>query len=235
MDQRQDDFPAFVAEHEHQLRGTALLLTGCPVEADDLVVAALARTHRRWPRLDSPAAALTDAQEALVSATLGRTRLPATGRGGALVAGPEADVDHRWLQALADLDPRTRAITVLRLHEGQDEGAVATLVGCSPAEVGSALADALERLAPLLLDDPAEPVAAPAPVAVPGPSVTSVPARPVGHDLAPDAADPYAIYRRPGTPAPRAERRPASVPAPTPVAVPQHPDDDPNAIYRRPT
>lgn len=246
MDQRQVGFPAFVAEHERQLRGTALLLTGAPADADDLLVAALARTHRRWRRLGTPAAALTDARDALIAGTLDRTRLPGAGRDSALVAGPEEDPDDRWLQALAGLDPRTRAVTVLRLHEDLDEGAVAALLGCSPAEVGSALAHGVEALTPVLADEPADaagpagPSGIAAPVADPEPRAEAEPpAVPVHgpHDLPPDDADPYAIYRRPGTPQQRPAQRSAPVPTrpPTPVVAPSHPDDDPNAIYRRPT
>lgn len=241
MDQRQDGFAAFVVEHEQELRGTALLLTGDATAADDLLVAALARTHRRWRRIGAPAAALAEVHDTLVSATLGRTRLPATAPGSVLAAEPEDDPDHRWLAALAELAPRTRAVAVLRLHEGQDEDDVATLLGCSPAEVGAALADALAALAPLLAGDPVEP-AQPvepgqpiAPVAALQPPPVAVVDQPVTPGLPPDADDPYAIYRRPGTPAPRPVRRPAPAPAPAPVAVRPPSDDDPNAIYRRPT
>ncbi|MCZ2839472.1 hypothetical protein [Modestobacter sp. VKM Ac-2985] len=260
MDQRQDGFPAFVAEHEHQLRGTALLLTADPVEADDLLVAALARTHRRWRRLGSPAAALTDAREALLSAALGHTRLPAAGRGSALVAGPQHEPDRRWLRALAELDARTRAVAVLRLHEGEDEDAVAMLLGCSPAEVGAALADALVTLSPLLVDEPAPPTEPADPVVDPQPA-PAVPGRPGPPVPTTDPTDPYAIYRRPGTPAPRPGLRPPPPPSPAasaatapassagparsaaptagsvpgPAAARPHPDDDPYAIYRRPT
>ncbi|MCZ2826477.1 MULTISPECIES: hypothetical protein [unclassified Modestobacter] len=264
MDQRQDGFPAFVAEHEQQLRGTALLLTADPAEADDLLVAALARTHRRWRRFGSPAAALTDAREALLSAALGRTRLPAAGRGSALVAGRQHEPDRRWLRALAELDARTRAVAVLRLHEGEEEDAVAMLLGCSPAEVGAALADALDTLSPLLVDEPAPPTEPADQVVDPQPA-PAVPDRPGPPVPSADPADPYAIYRHPGTPAPRPDLRPPPPPSPAssaatspassagpaprparsaaptagsvpgPAAVRPHPDDDPYAIYRRPT
>jgi DNA-directed RNA polymerase specialized sigma24 family protein len=242
VDQRQDGFAAFVAEHDQELRGTALLLTGDAAAADDLLVAALARTHRRWRRLGAPAAALADTNDALVSATLGRTRLPATGRDSVLAAEREDHPDHRWLAALAGLHPRTRAVAVLRLHEGQDEDDVAALLGCSPAEVGAALADALAALAPLLAGDPVEPgePAQPVePVAVPQPPPVAAPDPPATPGPTTDAADPYAIYRRPGSPAPILVQRPApaAAPAPTPapLAVRPQPGDDPNAIYRRPT
>ncbi|GAA4752919.1 hypothetical protein GCM10023328_40140 [Modestobacter marinus] len=262
MDQRQDGFAAFVAEHEQELRGTALLLTGDPVAADDLLVAALARTHRRWRRLDAPADALADTRDALLSATLGRTPLPATGRDGVLVAGPADDPDDRWLAALAGLDPRARAVTVLRLHEGRDEAEVATLLDCSMAEVGAALADALETLAPLLASDPAEPDTAPAP------SAAVAQDRPVPHDVTADAThrrpgvsvvvtDPAAVYRRPGTSVAdgtdphathhrpgttdvvtdpyAAYRRPGTADGVDASATHRRPDPaDPSAIYRRP-
>ncbi|MCZ2818667.1 hypothetical protein [Modestobacter sp. VKM Ac-2984] len=257
MDQRQDGFAAFVAEHEQQLRGTALLLTADPVEADDLLVAALARTHRRWRRLGGPAAALTAARDALVAGSLDRTRLPAAGRGVVLAAGPADDTEHRWLRALAELDPRTRAVTVLRLHERETEDAAARLLGCSPAEVGAALAGALDTLSPLLADEPAPPTEPADRLVAPQQAPTAALDGPEPPGPNTDPADPYAIYRRPGTPAPGPAPRPSPTPSPAssaapmpgparsatptagsvpgPAAVRPHPDDDPYAIYRRPT
>lgn len=150
MEQRGVAFPAFVAEHEERLRGTALLLAADPVDADDLLVAALAGVHRRWRRLDSPAAAVADARAALVAGALGRSGLPARG----LVTDLQDEDGDRWLQALAELDPHTRAVTVLRLREALDEDATAALLGCSAAEVGATLAAALDVLNALLPDDP---------------------------------------------------------------------------------
>ncbi|WP_299951706.1 sigma factor [uncultured Modestobacter sp.] len=252
MDQRGTAFPAFVAEHEPQLRGTALLLTADPVDAEDLLVAALAGVHRRWRRLDSPAAALAHARDSLVAGALGGAGLPA---GGLVTDQQQPDDDDRWLQALAELDPRTRAATVLRLHEGQDEDATAALLGCSPAEVGAALADALDVLAPLLSEGPSRGLLHhPEPAAQaahenghsPGPETAGPLPTPVAHAT---SAHPDAAYRRPGAPTPRpqtpaaptgdhdphaAYRRPG-----TPAARPATPaapagDDDPHAAYRRP-
>ena len=222
MDRQTDDFAAFVADCEQQLRGTALLLTGDPAQADDLVVAALARTHRRWRRLASPADALADTRATLVAGALVHTRLSASGGSIGTLTGPDgelpADVptageqidpgDRRWLAALAGLGPTTRAVVVLRLVEGQDEEQVAELLGRSPRVVADALESAVEVLGDLL-----EPEPDPRPVA----PVTDVPwpAAPSGH------GDPDAGFRRPGTTAPAA-----------PVTAT---DDDPWAIYRRPT
>ncbi|MCZ2829264.1 hypothetical protein O2W14_10515 [Modestobacter sp. VKM Ac-2986] len=250
MDRRTDDFTAFVADCEQQLRGTALLLTGDPGQADDLVVAALARTHRRWRRLDSPAEALEDTRAALVAAVLGRTRLPASGGSigtlsgpddglhDGLYDGPDGDLhggdqldpgDRRWLTALADLEPTARVVVVLRLVEGQDEESVATLLGRSPQEVADALDAAVETLGGLLDAEP-EPAQAAAPAAAPAPAPagawTAAP-QPTG--------DLDAVFRRPGVPAP-----PGPVPAPAPVtapagAAPADDGGDPWAIYRRPS
>ncbi|WP_222195901.1 hypothetical protein [Modestobacter italicus] len=236
MDQRGAAFGAFVAEHEQHLRGTALLLTGDPAAADDLLVAALARTHRRWRRLDAPATAVAETRSALVTATLGRTRLPEPGAASAVVAeldedGPVAGADARWLQALGELDPMTRAVAVLRLHDGQAEDDVAALLRLSPGDVSAALADALDVLGPLLDDDPDEPGGSPpAPLeeVAPAPPVTPAPGG------AAEFADPYGIYRRSAPPPPRpAPCAPDVVPHAPPVNG--HPDDDPDAIYRRPT
>ena len=44
-------FDAFVAARQAALLRTALLLTGDPHRAEDLLQAALLETFRRWPRL----------------------------------------------------------------------------------------------------------------------------------------------------------------------------------------
>ncbi|QXG76399.1 hypothetical protein KUM42_02215 [Modestobacter sp. L9-4] len=246
MDRQTDDFATFVADCEQQLRGTALLLTGDPAQADDLVVAALARTHRRWRRLSTPADALADTRTALVTAALGGTRLSASGGTIGTLDGPDDDRpavdrldpgDRRWLAALTALGPTARAVVVLRLVEGQDEETVAELLGRSPRVVADALDTAVQTLGDLLEPDPA-PDAHPEPVPVAVPPATSVWARGPRADGDPDAA-----FRRPGTATP-----PAGT-APVPAAAPAAPapagslpagsvpaaDDDPWAIYRRPT
>ena len=227
---RQDDgFRAFVADAEQDLLGTALLLTGDPTAADDLLVAALARTHRRWRRLDSPDAARADTLAALVAGSLGRIDLPAPGPQVARLDGDTglAPADRGWLQALGALDPRSRAVVVLRLRESWDDDGVAALLECPPATVAAALADAVRTLAPLLLPAPAagRPAEAPEPAAA-LPAAPVVPALPADDDA-------YAIYRRTGTPAPRPPSpRPTPVPVGTPSTAPA--DGDPYAIYRRP-
>ena len=228
MDRQTDDFTAFVADCEQQLRGTALLLTGDPTQADDLVVAALARTHRRWRRLASPADALADTRRTLIAGALGRTRLSTSGGSIGTLPGPDDEFpadeqldpgDRRWLAALAGLEPTARAVVVLRLVEGQDEESVAELLGREPQVVAESLESAVEVLADLLEPEPAAPETAPV-VATPW-----TPAPPVDGDAA---------FRRPGTTAPPASTAPATAPA-TPPATAAPAVDDPWAIYRRPT
>ncbi|MFQ1002916.1 hypothetical protein [Modestobacter sp. SSW1-42] len=240
MDRRTDDFAAFVADCDQQLRGTALLLTGDPAQADDLVVAALARTHRRWRRLASPADALADTRASLVTAALDGTgpaashgsigTLPGTGDDRADGERLDPD-DRRWLAALAGLDPTARAVVVLRLVEGQDEETVARLLGRSPEEVADALDTAVAILADLLAAEPepatpqpAWPVAAP--LADPGAAAFRRPGAPAG--------DPDAAFRRPDT-SDTGPRRPA-VPGPSgdPTPVRDAPAGDPDAVFRRP-
>ena len=239
MDRQTDDFTAFIADCEQQLRGTALLLTGDPTQADDLVVAALARTHRRWRRLASPADALADTRATLVAGALGHTRLSASGGSIGTLTGPAGEFpaddptdgdrlepgDRRWLAALAALGPTSRAVVVLRLVEGQDEESVAELLGCSPQVVAEALESAVEVLADLLEPEPAA-----TPVETPVAPLVTTPwtaAPPVD-------GDPDAVFRRPGTTAPPASAAPAPAPGASVPAVPAA-DDDPWAIYRRPS
>ncbi|MGY1750786.1 hypothetical protein [Modestobacter sp. SYSU DS0511] len=249
MDQRDTAFPAFVAHAEPDLLGTALLLTGSRSAARELLVVALARTHRRWRHLGSPGEAREETRDALVRASLRHA-----GTADAVMVDADGDhhlpeADRTWLRALAALDPRTRAIAVLRLHERLDEPAVAALLSCSTTDVADALAEALAVLGPLLADAEAAPGGAPAtprpaPTPTPGPAVvTRAPADADALEPDPDDdpdGDPDAGYRRPATsPAPRAPRpRPAPLPAPVPVPTePDRPatDEDPDAIYRRPS
>ncbi|MGY1843561.1 hypothetical protein [Modestobacter sp. SYSU DS0875] len=245
MDQRGTGFPAFVADAEPDLLGTALLLTGNRSAARELLVVALARTHRRWRHLGSPGEAREETRDVLV-----RASLRDAGGGDAVVVDASGDhqlpdADRTWLRALAALDPRTRAVAVLRLHEQLDEPAVAALLSCSTTDVAGALAEALAVLGPLLADANAAPGGAPAapaptPTPTPGPAaVTRAPADDDALEHDPDD-DPDAVYRRPATsPPPRAPRpRPTPLPAPVPVpAEPDRPptDEDPDAIYRRPS
>ncbi|GAB4079596.1 hypothetical protein GCU67_02580 [Modestobacter muralis] len=236
MDRRTDDFAAFVADCEPQLRGTALLLTGDPEQADDLVVTALARTHRRWRRLGSPADALADTRGALVEGALGRTEPSVAGGSIGTLPGPDDDRtdggrldpgDRRWLAALAALGPTARVVVVLRLVEGLDEESVATLLDRSPQTVADVLDAAVERLGDLLEPEPT-------PVAAPTATDTWTAAPPATGE-----AD--AVFRRPGTPeAPaRPDPAPAVAPAgPAPADDGSDPADDssdPWAIYRRPS
>ncbi|MBB3674918.1 hypothetical protein [Modestobacter versicolor] len=177
---RADGFPAFVAVAEPELLGTAFLLTGSRRDAEALVLTALAQVHRRWRRLGSVQAATEEARRSLVAAAL----QPGAPQQVEDAGGPgPSPVDHRWLQALHRLAPRTRAAAVLQLHDGLDATATADLLGCDPATAVADLQTALHTLEPLL------PAAEPPPVAAPAPAVDPP------DDPADD--DPYAIYRRP--------------------------------------
>jgi DNA-directed RNA polymerase specialized sigma24 family protein len=130
-----EPFEAFVARRHAALLASALLLTGDRGTAEDAVARTLARARLHWRRLagsGDPAAGVT---RLLVRA--------ATGRGAGRRAGQvveEAPDDSAVARALRDLDPPTRAATVLRWYEGRTAEESAPLLGVA-AEVARARAD----------------------------------------------------------------------------------------------
>ena len=212
-----DSFPAFTAEAEPRLRGTALLLTGDRRQAAALVTSALAATRRRWRRLE-PAAAVPAARAALVRTVL-TGAVPETARrlgddladddlawsvvGEPELAEPElADPgltlsDRAWLTGLAGLPVRARVALVLRLHDGLADDETARLLGTDAATVAGLVAAALRDVGPLL-DEAPESEEPP----VQGLPVQHLPVQQAPVRQAPvadpdDDLDPYAIYRRP--------------------------------------
>lgn len=148
------DFEEFVAARSAALFRTALLLTGDPDAADDLVQATLERACRKWARV-----ARADSPEAYVRRILvnlakdrwrhdrGRHELPLTEEliGG---ADPAHRVDQRdeLIRALQRLPLRMRTILVLRYFDDLDDSSIATLLGLSQSTVRSQCARGLARL-----------------------------------------------------------------------------------------
>ncbi len=132
-----EGFSAFVLAHEAALLRTAYLLTGDRGRAEDLVVSALARAHRRWRRAAVPVAAV---RRLLVRDHLSRRRswrgeqvleeLP----GEPLLEDPAGGPDAVE-EALDRLPPRARAVLVLRVAEDLGEDETAAAVGGSAGTV----------------------------------------------------------------------------------------------------
>jgi RNA polymerase sigma-70 factor (sigma-E family) len=144
----EEAFAAFVrARGEHFVR-VAVLLTGSPAEAEDLLQASLVRLYQAWPRLDVTAAP-PDAYLRKILVNTRRSWWQTRWRREAPVAEvPEtarvahaADFEDRYAvgalvrSALAALPRQQRAVLVLRYIEDQPEATVAELLGCSVGTV----------------------------------------------------------------------------------------------------
>jgi RNA polymerase sigma-70 factor (sigma-E family) len=148
-----ESFRAFVQRQWGPLVRTAFLLTGDRGHAEDLVQAALEKTHRRWDRVSTMDAPVAYVRRAMVNtATSWRRRrrfseVPLLGFDGA-AADPYAPVDQRQqiLAALRRLPPRMRAVLILRYFEDLAEADVAHALGCSIGSVKSQASRGLDRL-----------------------------------------------------------------------------------------
>jgi RNA polymerase sigma-70 factor (sigma-E family) len=133
------------------------VLTGNPQEAEDLVQDALAKSLRRWRRVqaDNPVAYT---RRVMINTHLTRWRV--WGARVRLGGVPEAATDDAGLRrgedwdalrrALALLPSRQRAVLVLRYLEDLPDSTIAVLLDCSPGTVRSHASRGLAALRPLL-------------------------------------------------------------------------------------
>ncbi len=144
----EESFDTFVrARGGHFLR-VAVLLTGSPTEAEDLLQASLERLYRAWPRLD----AAESAPDAYLRKILVNTRRSwwrtKWRRESPVASVPErpdpaagADPADGYARgalvraALAELPRQQRAVLVLRYVEDLPEATVADLLGVSAGTV----------------------------------------------------------------------------------------------------
>ncbi len=149
-----EDFTRWVTGAYAVLARTALLLTGRPASAEDLLQESLLRTYRVWGRIDrGTATAYTWRVMTNLTTDWWRLRrfepqpvaeLPELGR----LAGEYAGVDDRDLivRALALLSARERAVVVLRYYADLPEREVASQLGISIGTVKSTASRALARI-----------------------------------------------------------------------------------------
>jgi RNA polymerase sigma-70 factor (sigma-E family) len=129
----------------------ALLLTGSPTQAEELVQDAFVRVFAHWADVETPRAYL---RQAVVNACRSQRRrrsrelrhgLRAAER--ATTGDPEVD---EIADALATLSDRQRKAVVLRFYEDLPEAEIAVLLRCRPGTVKSLLSRALARLREVL-------------------------------------------------------------------------------------
>ncbi|HEX8002108.1 MAG TPA: SigE family RNA polymerase sigma factor [Mycobacteriales bacterium] len=152
-EERDAAFVAFVELHSQRLLRSAVLLTGRPDAAEDLVQTALLRLYRHWPRVrdDDP---LAYVRRVMVNARRDWWRrrswseqpvetVPETSAPDSAVAHADRDAVVR---ALAPLSRRERTVLVLRYCDDLSERDVAALLGVSAGTVKSTASRALAKL-----------------------------------------------------------------------------------------
>ncbi len=144
-------FRAFVQTNGATLLHAARLLTGDHHRGEDLVQTALTKVYLKWDRIDAP---LAYARKALVTAHIDSTRrrwwgersteaLPETPMRDPLGSSDDRDELRRLL---AELNPRERAVVVLRYYCDLPEQDTADTLGIPLGTVKSTCSRALTRL-----------------------------------------------------------------------------------------
>jgi len=148
-------FEQFAVARLPSLLRYAVVLTGDPRLAQDVVQKVMARTRARWRRISEPEA---DVRRMVLTEYLSWRRFRAAralradarrlaerddARGGP--APGVAGSDRLWAR-VATLGRRHRAVLVLRHYEHLDDVAIADLIGWPPATVRSQASKALQSL-----------------------------------------------------------------------------------------
>jgi RNA polymerase sigma-70 factor (sigma-E family) len=150
-----DGFREFVAARSAAMLQSAWLLTGHPVNAQDLLQTALAKTYIRWTRIEHQEAAEAYVRRVMVTTFISWNRRRWTAE-HATDALPEpvaahdpyaaAELRADVARALDTLPRRQRAVVVLRYFDDLTEAQVAEAMNCSIGTVKSQTARALAKL-----------------------------------------------------------------------------------------
>ena len=139
-------FAAFVLEHSRSLYGTALVLTGKPDAAEELVQDTLARLYPKWATVMGADAPLAYVRRALINGFVSSNRGP---RATELVLADlperpaETDVADRvanrqtLMRLLRTLPPSQRAALVMRYLYDLPDAEIAAALDCRVATVRS--------------------------------------------------------------------------------------------------
>lgn len=158
----ESDFGEFAAARSAALFRTAVLLTGDPGSADDLVQATLEKAWRRWRRVSRTASPEAYVRRMLVNAVNDRWRQYARGRELPLDvadrgdgADPFAQTEQRdqLMRALLVLPLGMRTVLVLRYFDDLPDTEIAELMGVSTATVRSQAARGLAKLRAAVVAD----------------------------------------------------------------------------------
>lgn len=155
------DLEAYVAERRAALFRFAMVLTGDPVLADDLLADVLSDAFEHWSKVSAANDPHAYVRRMLVNAVAkSRRRRTRTAPWGDLtgVVEPAADhaaahaEHHRLVAALRRLPPRQRAAVVLRFYEGLSFAEIAEILGTGENAVRSNVSRGLRRLHVQLTD-----------------------------------------------------------------------------------
>jgi RNA polymerase sigma-70 factor (sigma-E family) len=148
--ERDREFVDFVREASPRLLKAAWFICGDPVQAEELVQAALEKVYLRWGRVRH-GDALAYTRKCLLNAHIDERRRVTRERPsddlperGTVDARPE-DTGH-VVALLADLPLRERQVVVMRHYVGLPEAEVADLLGVSHGTVKSSASRGLAKL-----------------------------------------------------------------------------------------
>jgi RNA polymerase sigma-70 factor (sigma-E family) len=148
------DFESWLSAREPALQRTALLLTGDPHSAQDLVQTTLAKLYLAWDRIEDHEHVDAYARRVLLNEHRSAWRRPWRRREVVTEAVPEGDQpaseydgahDAVWA-FVATLPPRQRAVIVLRYYEDLTEPETADVLGISVGTVKSQASRAIAAL-----------------------------------------------------------------------------------------
>ena len=156
------DFASWVAAREGALQRLALLLTGCPHQAQDLAQTTLAKLYLAWDRLDDRHPLDAYARRILVNEHRSTWRRGWRQREVSSESPPDIGVPaHEHDDSVATvwaivkaLPPRQRAVIVLRYYEQLAEPETAAVLGISVGTVKSQANRAIASLRTALPEDP---------------------------------------------------------------------------------
>jgi RNA polymerase sigma-70 factor (sigma-E family) len=148
-------FDEYVAARLPALLRYAVMLTGDPHLAEDVVQDAMVRVHGHWDRIQRAEAPDAYVRRMVTNTYLGWRRSGWFRRSVAMAQVPDAVVgdsadaraarDELWSR-LAQLSSRQRAALVLRYYEDLPDAEIAEVMGCAVGTVRSLISRALSAL-----------------------------------------------------------------------------------------
>jgi RNA polymerase sigma-70 factor (sigma-E family) len=152
-----EDFVAFVRDASPRLLRTAWFVCGDPVQAEELVQAALEKVYLKWRRIDRGAATAYARKVVLnhhIDTRRRRSREVLTAQ---TPDHPAAEVSLEGtdflVRALATLAPRERQVVVLRYYADASEQEVAAALGIGVGTVKSSASRGLAKLREVLVSE----------------------------------------------------------------------------------